>query len=121
VDRALARYDFRSACEAIIALADAGNRFIEAEAPWRPARAADAGDTHVAERFEAVVDAVLAVCRIAADELTPFVPDGAARLAAQLGPTGVQPAPAFPRIRREREGGVTGGAVSPHGLERLGD
>jgi methionyl-tRNA synthetase len=91
VDDALARYDFRSACAAIVALAEAGNRFIETEAPWQLARKAEAGDDDAAQRFEAVIDAVLTACRVAADELRPFLPDGAARLVAQS-------APAFPRI-----------------------
>jgi len=99
VDHALARYDFRAACEAIIALAEAGNRFIEAETPWQLAKAADAGDTHAAQRFEAVLDTILAVCRVAADELTPLVPEGAARLAAQLNLNEANKhASAFPRI-----------------------
>jgi methionyl-tRNA synthetase len=84
VDQALARYDFRTASEAIIGLAECGNQFIEAEAPWHLAKAADAGDTHAAQRFEAVIDTILAACRVAADELTPFIPDGAIQLAAQL-------------------------------------
>jgi len=99
VDHALARYDFRAACEAIIALAEAGNRFIEAETPWQLAKAADAGDTHAAQRFEAVLDTILAICRVAADELTPLVPEGAARLVAQLNLNEANKhASAFPRI-----------------------
>jgi methionyl-tRNA synthetase len=97
VDQALTRYDFRAACEAIIALAESGNRFIEAEAPWHLAKAADAGDTHAAQRFEDVIDAVLSACQAAAEELTPFIPDGATRLAAQLKSNQAKPLPAFPR------------------------
>ena len=40
----MARYDFRDACAAIVALAEAGNRFIETEVPWQLAREAEAGD-----------------------------------------------------------------------------
>jgi methionyl-tRNA synthetase len=98
VDDAVARYDFRGACAAIVALAEAGNRFIESEVPWQLARQADAGDAHAARRFEAVIDAVLTACRVAADELRPFLPDGATRLVAQLTPGAVPSAPAFPRI-----------------------
>ena len=76
VDHALARYDFRSACAAIVALAEAGNRFIEAEAPWQLVTRAEAGDGRAAERFAAVIDTVLTACRVAADELGPFLPRG---------------------------------------------
>ncbi|QTE29440.1 methionine--tRNA ligase [Pengzhenrongella sicca] len=98
VDGALARFDFRAACEAIAGLAEAGNRFIESEAPWRLATAADAGDLAAAARFEAVIDALLDLCRVAAAELEPFVPDGSARLADQLAAAVTKPTPAFPRI-----------------------
>lgn len=101
VDQALARYDFRSACEAIITLAEAGNRFIEAEAPWQLAKTADTGDTHAAQRFKAVIDTILAACRVAADELLPLIPNGATRLAAQLESHQTKPTPAFPRITEQ--------------------
>lgn len=98
VDAALGRYDFRAACEAIAGLAEAGNKFIETEAPWRLAKAADAGDIEAAARFEAVIDTLLHTCQIAADELEPFVPDGSARLTDQLSAPAGTPTPAFPRV-----------------------
>jgi methionyl-tRNA synthetase len=98
VDAALAEYDLRGACRAITALAEAGNRFIEAEAPWRLAKAAADGDAVAAARFTGVIEATLSACRVAAEELAPFVPHGAARLLAQLGPGAAEPVPAFPRI-----------------------
>jgi methionyl-tRNA synthetase len=101
VDAALGSYDFRAACQAITALAEAGNRFIEAEQPWQLAKAADAGDTAAAGRFEAVIDAILTACRIAADELAPFIPDGAARLQAQLDSSAPGPSLAFRRITEQ--------------------
>lgn len=100
VDDALARYDLRSACEAIAGLAEAGNRFIEAEAPWHLANVADAGDEDAAARFEAVIGTLLAICRVAARELEPFVPDGSERLTEQLTNTVRKPTAAFPRIAR---------------------
>ena len=102
VDDAVARYDVRGACAAIVALAAAGNRFLESEAPWQLARQDGAGDAPAARRFEAVVDAVLSACRVAATELRPFLPDGADRLIAQLAPGARSTAPAFPRIGAER-------------------
>ena len=65
-------------------LAEAGNRFIGAEEPWHLVKAAAGGD----------IVAVLTVCRVAPDELTPFIPDGAAR----LGTSTAKPAPVFSRI-----------------------
>jgi methionyl-tRNA synthetase len=99
VDSALARYDFRAACEAIVALAESGNRFVEVEAPWLLAKAADAGDADASQRFKTVIATLLSSCRVAAAELAPFLPVGAARLTAQLISTETKPASAFPRIR----------------------
>jgi methionyl-tRNA synthetase len=99
VDEAVARYDLRAACEAIVGLADAGNRFIEAEAPWHLATAYEQGDVDAGARFVAVIDVLIDLCHAGADELAPFVPDGARRLSDQLdGATG----PAFPRIDGSR-------------------
>ncbi|MFI2752582.1 methionine--tRNA ligase [Cellulomonas sp. P22] len=98
IDAALARYDFRTACEAVAGLAEEGNRFIENEAPWRLAKAADSGDTEAAARFEAVIDTLLHICQVAADELEPFAPDGSARLTDQLAAPAGTPTPAFPRV-----------------------
>jgi methionyl-tRNA synthetase len=93
IDEALSRYDLRAACEAIVALAEEGNRLISAEEPWHLAKA---GTPDAAARFEAVAGAVLEACHVLATELAPFVPGGASRLADQLsGACGV----AFPRIR----------------------
>lgn len=98
VDAALARYDLRAACEAITGVVEQGNRFIEDEAPWRLARAADAGDARAAARFEVVVGALHELCRAAAEELRPFVPDGARRVVEQLEAPGGPVAPTFPRL-----------------------
>lgn len=98
VDAALARYDFRAACAAITRLAEAGNRLIELEAPWHLAKAADTGDAAAAARFHAVIDTLLHTCRIAATELEPFIPTGAARLTRQLDHADSKPTPAFPRL-----------------------
>jgi methionyl-tRNA synthetase len=100
VDRALVRYDLRAACEALVALAESGNRFIEAEAPWHLATAAASGDAGAAVRFAAVIDTLLTVCRTAAEELRPFLPEGSDRLHAQLDGTEGRPAAAFPRLVR---------------------
>jgi len=98
VDTALDHYDFRSAGSAITELAEEGNRFIEAEAPWHLARVADMGDDAAARRFEAVIALLLTSCRAAARELEAFLPSGATRLLAHLEPTVQAVVPVFPRL-----------------------
>ena len=98
IDAALARYDFRTACQLIAGLAESGNRFIEAEAPWHLAKAADAGDAAAAARFTAVIDTLLTTCTAAAHELEPFVPQGSTLLVRELSATGRKPTAVFPRI-----------------------
>lgn len=98
IDEALARYDIRAACDAICGLAEAGNRFIESEAPWQLAKAADVGNVPAGARFEAVIHTLITICTVAANELRPFVPDGAGRLLGELSSAGRKPTAAFPRV-----------------------
>ncbi|SDU71349.1 methionine--tRNA ligase [Jiangella alkaliphila] len=95
VDRALDGFDLRAATAALIAVADLGNRTVEAERPWERDRRgrADAG---------AVIGALVYACRVVAAELAPFVPGGAARLRAQLaeGERVERPEPSFLRLAR---------------------
>lgn len=98
VDEALARYDIRAACQAVVAVAEAGNRYVEAQAPWALAKAAEAGDEAAGERCDVVLGTLLHLCRTVADELEPFVPAGAARLRDQLRRVGERTDPAFPRL-----------------------
>lgn len=107
VDAALLRYDLRAACEAITGVVEQGNRFIEGEAPWRLARSADAGDAPAAARFEVVVGVLHDLCRAAAEELGPFVPDGARRVLEQLDAPAGPVLPAFPRLALQAHDLVT--------------
>ncbi|MEU4158384.1 methionine--tRNA ligase [Actinoplanes sp. NPDC026670] len=114
VDRALHDFDFRAATEAIWAVVDEGNRFVEAERPWDPA---------AADRLDAVLGALITACRLVATELAPFLPDGAARLHARLltGDRVARPSPAFPRLGADglagadRLSGPGGGPGTPAG------
>ncbi|SDT14329.1 methionine--tRNA ligase [Actinoplanes derwentensis] len=93
IDRALDAYDFRAATTAIGDVVDDANRLVDAEQPWRLARA---GDT---ARLDGVLGGLVDTCRVLAGELRPFIPDGAERLRRQLG-HGTQvgwPVPVFPR------------------------
>ena len=87
IDRALAAFDFRTALDALWSIVDDGNRLIETERPWQLEDA----------RLDTVLSTLLSQCHLAALELRPFLPDGAARLLAQL--TGEAPVkPVFPRL-----------------------
>ncbi|WP_027343306.1 methionine--tRNA ligase [Hamadaea tsunoensis] len=100
IDRALAAFDLRAATDAIWVVVAAANRLVEAERPWELARREQAGDDVAGERLDAVLTTLITACRILTHELTPFLPTGSAKLAAQLGegrqvPT---PQPVFPRL-----------------------
>ena len=99
VDAALARYDFRAAIAAIWRLVDGGNALVEQSRPWELARAERAGDVAAAAALDAVLAALIAACRRAAAELSPFIPSGAERLQRQLG-CGDTVAPASPVFLR---------------------
>jgi methionyl-tRNA synthetase len=86
IDRALAAFDIRAATEAITAAVAEANRYVEAERPWQLA-----GD-----RRDTVLATLAGTCRLLARELSPFLPEGAARIAAQLDAG--TPRPVFPRL-----------------------
>jgi methionyl-tRNA synthetase len=87
IDRALAVFDLRAATDAITTVVTAANRYVEAERPWQL-------DRH-GERLDVVLAGLVTACRALAHELTPFLPEGAARIRAQLD--GQAPQPVFPR------------------------
>src|SRR5690606_41325975 len=97
--RARAASASRAGPEAIRVAAEAGNRRADAERPWELARAERAGDAAAGPRLDAVLSTLIRAGRIIAAELAPFVPDGAARLAAQLGADKSvgEPGPVFSR------------------------
>ncbi len=101
IDAALDAFDFRRAAAAVWAIVEEANRAIEATRPWETARAERAGDPTAAALLDAVLAALLRGCVLLAEQLAPFLPDAAARIAAQCAPVdGVLPAaePLFPRI-----------------------
>ncbi len=110
VAAALADFDFRAATEAVWAVADLANRYINEVRPWELARQPDA-----AHQLDAVLHALHAACAVLACELAPFLPGAAARITAQLTPStggtpvdGVLPRPT-PVFRRLRSGGPGSG------------
>lgn len=103
IARALHEVDFRGAAAVVWRIVDEANRCIDETRPWELARAerhhrnAPAG-----VRLDAVLAALLDACRTLGDELGPFLPQAASRIAAQCaaGPEGTLPAPVplFPRL-----------------------
>ncbi|HKV68094.1 MAG TPA: methionine--tRNA ligase, partial [Gaiellales bacterium] len=74
IDAALAGFDLRAAAGAVWDAVEAANRFVSARRPWELQ-----GD----ERSAVLADA-LAACAAIATEISPFLPGGAARIAATL-------------------------------------
>ncbi|HTJ31998.1 MAG TPA: methionine--tRNA ligase [Dactylosporangium sp.] len=95
IDRALARFDLRSATDALWSVVEEANRLVETARPWQLTGA----------ELDEVLGTLVYTCRNVTAELRPFLPGAAARLEAQLG-AGAEvgtPAPAFERISRPRE------------------
>jgi methionyl-tRNA synthetase len=77
---ALTALDFRSAAEAILALAQEANGYLNDRAPWKRIKQPDL-TAEVAEDLYAVLEAA----RLVAVLLTPLLPDLAERMLLQLG------------------------------------
>ena len=74
IDDALAAFDIRRAAQAIVSAVGVVNRHIEAAEPWK---------LRIEERATVVAD-LRATTAFIVEELSPFVPDLAARAAARL-------------------------------------
>ena len=86
IDTALADFDFRRAVDAAWDIVEEANRCIDTTRPWELARAERQGNTDAAERLDAVLAALVGACRVLGDELRPFVPEAAERIARQVTP-----------------------------------
>jgi len=100
VDAALGGFDFRAAADAIWDIVDAANRYIEDVRPWQLARSQRNPE---AGSLDAALALLVRACRCLAGQLAPFVPDTAARVAAQCTPAGLlgqlpEAEPVFPRL-----------------------
>ncbi|MEV5708605.1 methionine--tRNA ligase [Actinoallomurus sp. NPDC052274] len=103
VDAALGAFDFRAATEAVRAIVDAANRFVNQVRPWELARAERAGDRDAGRRLDAVLAVSLDACRTLGAELSPFLPDAAERVARQCVVVDGRlpaPSPVFARLAR---------------------
>lgn len=83
VDTALADFDFRRATAAVWRLVEEADRCVDGTRPWALAKAERGGDRAAGERLDGVLAALIGACRTLADQLGPFVPESAARVAAQ--------------------------------------
>ncbi|MEU5863203.1 methionine--tRNA ligase [Nonomuraea sp. NPDC047529] len=91
VHGALGDFDFRRAAGAVWRLVEEANRYVERVRPWKQTPA---------ER-EASLGVLVGACRTLADQLEPFLPTAAARVAAVVaGERLPRPEPLFPRLTR---------------------
>jgi methionyl-tRNA synthetase len=123
IEAALARFDFREALAPHQELVTAANRYVDDQKPWELNKAAKSGDETAARQIDTVLANLIESLRLLAVHLTPFIPDGAARIAEQLnllsdeagetsspawgdslvGITLPKASPVFPRIEREED------------------
>ncbi|HEV2065563.1 MAG TPA: methionine--tRNA ligase, partial [Thermomicrobiales bacterium] len=98
IDSALDRFDFRQALAAIWELVTAANRYVDDTKPWELAKAARNGDAGAGAQLDTVLADLIETIRLLAVHLSPFIPLGAAKIAAQvdfsLEPGGQDPAQA---------------------------
>jgi methionyl-tRNA synthetase len=88
VHGALTGYDFRAATDAVWRIVDEIGRYLAAARPWEL----------TGDRFDVVLATLMAACRTLANELTPFLPVVAGRIADQcFSTTRVPPTPIWPR------------------------
>ncbi|MEU6229750.1 methionine--tRNA ligase [Streptomyces sp. NPDC047042] len=101
IDAALSDFDFRRAATAAWTIVDEVNRCIDNTRPWELAKAERDRDIKAGECLDAVLAVLVRACRALADELHPFIPGAAARVADQCAAiNGILPPanPLFPRI-----------------------
>ncbi len=85
VHSALDAFDFRQAIGAVWELVTAANRYIDDTKPWELAKAAKGGDDAAAAKLDTALADLIETIRLLAIHLSPFIPDGAGKIAAQVG------------------------------------
>jgi methionyl-tRNA synthetase len=110
IGAALEDFDFRQATAAVWAIADEANRFINRVRPWELA-STELANAEASQQLDAVLRVLFEACSALGRELAPFLPDAAARIAAQCAPgdDGRLPAasPVFRRLAPRRSAGAT--------------
>jgi methionyl-tRNA synthetase len=102
IDADLDRFDLRAACSRVTGLVAAANRYIDDERPWELA-GREADPALAQGHLEVVLATLVQACRVLVTELAPFIPEGAAQLAAQLGRDAevIGGNPVFPRLDQQ--------------------
>lgn len=85
MDTALDAFDFRTALTAAWEIVTRANKYVDDEKPWEIAKAAKAGDESADARLDAVLANLIEAIRVVGVVLSPFIPEGAERIAGQLG------------------------------------
>lgn len=85
MDAALDAFDFRTALVAAWEIVTRANKFVDDEKPWEIAKAAKAGDESADARLDVVLADLIEAIRVVGVVLSPFIPQGAERIAGQLG------------------------------------
>jgi methionyl-tRNA synthetase len=101
VHEALDAHDFERATAAVWRIVDEAHRYLGQAKPWELARAENAG-----EELDAALAVLLVACRTLANQLTPFMPTLATRIAEQCFSLSGTLAPAqalFPRLRQAHQ------------------
>jgi methionyl-tRNA synthetase len=101
VGAALEDFDFRQATAAVWAIADEANRFINRVRPWELAKAERDGDAAAGHDLDAVLYQLTGACSALGRELSPFLPDAAARITVQCTSAEgrlPEPSPVFRRL-----------------------
>lgn len=85
VDAAVRGFASNEALAAIWELIGTANRYVAETEPWVLAKRSNAGDQEAARRLDTVLYTLAETLRLVAHLLAPFLPETAARIAAQLG------------------------------------
>ena len=110
VDAAMERFDFREATAAVWKIVDEANRYVVEVEPWNLAKAEKNGDASAGDQLSDALALLIHASRVVAEELIPFLPDAAGRVAVQLGSGDNQldkPQPLFPRIEVQANSATT--------------
>ena len=85
VDAAVRAFASNEALAAIWELVGAANRYVAETEPWSLAKARKAGDPDAARLLDTVLYTLAETLRLVAELLVPFLPETAAKIAAQVG------------------------------------
>ena len=103
VQAAVERSALHEALAAIWEVVGAANKYVVEVTPWTLAKARESGDVEAGARLATALYTLIETQRLAAVFCEPFIPDAAARIAAQLGLS------ADERSRSHRWGGYAPG------------